>query len=113
MKFYIWEFYKICQHIPVLVKIRHQEQTLSTKTYMHFYMYLKYNSLNIYYTAPWPLVRKRTIRIERPQLVGEVSANFLRIEDVTSWLVQRVPMAVNLGFLERTLNIYQSEKCCE
>jgi hypothetical protein len=28
------------------------------------------------------LVRKRTIPTERPQLVGEVSANFLRVEGI-------------------------------
>jgi hypothetical protein len=46
------------------------------------------------------LVRKRTIPAERPPYVGEVSANFLRIEDV-AWSAQRIPTAVNLGFLDR------------
>jgi hypothetical protein len=46
-------------------------------------------------------VRKRTIPTERPSLVGEVSANFLPIEGV-AWSVQRIPTAVNLGFLDRS-----------
>jgi hypothetical protein len=33
-------------------------------------------------------------------LVGEVSANFLRVE-VFKWSAQRIPMAINLGFLHR------------
>jgi hypothetical protein len=41
---------------------------------------------------PWPLVRKRTIPTERPPLVGEVSVG---------WSAQRIPTAVNLGFLDR------------
>jgi hypothetical protein len=47
------------------------------------------------------LVRKRAIPTERPSLVGEVSANFLRIEGV-AWSAQRIPTAVNLGFLDRS-----------
>jgi hypothetical protein len=39
------------------------------------------------------LVRKRTIPTERPPLVGEVSANFLRIEGV-AWSARRIPTAV-------------------
>jgi hypothetical protein len=31
---------------------------------------------NVLVKTPWPLVRKRTIRTERPPHVGEVSANF-------------------------------------
>jgi hypothetical protein len=45
------------------------------------------------------LVRKRTIPTDRPPLVGEVSANFLRIEGV-AWSAQRIPTAVNLGFID-------------
>jgi hypothetical protein len=45
--------------------------------------------------------RKRTIQTERPPLVGEVSANFLRVESV-AWSAQRIPTAVNLGFLDRS-----------
>jgi hypothetical protein len=48
--------------------------------------------------TPYPLVRKRTIPTERPPLVGEVSANFLRIEGV-AWSEQRIPPAVNSVFL--------------
>jgi hypothetical protein len=44
--------------------------------------------------TPCPLVRKRTIPTERPPIVGEVSANFLRIEGV-AWSVQRIPPVVN------------------
>jgi hypothetical protein len=39
------------------------------------------------------LVRKRTILTERPQLVVEVSANFLQIEGV-AWSAQRTTTAV-------------------
>jgi hypothetical protein len=39
------------------------------------------------------LVRKRTIPTERPPLLGVVSANSLRIEDV-AWSAQRIPTAV-------------------
>jgi hypothetical protein len=45
------------------------------------------------------IVHKQTIPTERPPLVNEVSANFLRVEGV-AWSVQRIPMAVNLGFLD-------------
>jgi hypothetical protein len=45
------------------------------------------------------IVRKETIPTERPPLVGEVSANFLRIESV-AWSAQRIPMAADLGFLD-------------
>jgi hypothetical protein len=47
------------------------------------------------------LVRNRIIPTERPPLVGEVSANFLRVEGV-AWSVQRIPTAVNLGFIDRS-----------
>jgi hypothetical protein len=46
------------------------------------------------------VVRKRTIPTERPPLVDEVSAN-LRVEGV-AWSAQRIPTAVNLGFLDRS-----------
>jgi hypothetical protein len=39
------------------------------------------------------LVRERTIPTERPPLVGEVSANFLRIDGVP-WSARRIPTAV-------------------
>jgi hypothetical protein len=51
--------------------------------------------------TPWLFVRKRTISTERPPLVGEVSANFLRIESV-AWSAQRIPKAVKLGFPDRS-----------
>jgi hypothetical protein len=40
------------------------------------------------------------IPTERPLLVGEVSANFCKVESV-GWSAQQIPMAVNLGFLDR------------
>jgi hypothetical protein len=46
------------------------------------------------------LVRKQTIPIEQPPLVGEVSANFFRIKGV-AWSAQQTPTAVNLGFLDQ------------
>jgi hypothetical protein len=45
------------------------------------------------------LARKQTIPTEWPPLVGEVSANFLRVEGF-AWSAQRIPTAVNLGFLD-------------
>jgi hypothetical protein len=45
------------------------------------------------------LGRKRTIPTERPPLVGEVSANFLRAE-VVPWSARRIPTTVNLDFLD-------------
>jgi hypothetical protein len=47
------------------------------------------------------LVRKRTTPTKRPPLVGKVSANLLRVEGV-AWSAQRIPMAVNLGFLDQS-----------
>jgi hypothetical protein len=47
------------------------------------------------------LVRERTIPTERPPLVGEVSANFLRIEGVAR-SAQRISTIVNLSFLGRS-----------
>jgi hypothetical protein len=43
-------------------------------------------------TNSMPLVRKRTIPTEQLLLVGEVSA----------WSAQRIPMAVNFGFLDHS-----------
>jgi CRISPR/Cas system-associated protein Csm6 len=47
------------------------------------------------------LVSKRATTTERPPLVGEVIANFLRTEGV-AWSVQQITTAVNLGFLDRS-----------
>jgi hypothetical protein len=47
------------------------------------------------------VVRNRNIPTERPPLVGEVSANLLRVEGV-AWSAQRIPTADNLGFLDRS-----------
>jgi hypothetical protein len=47
------------------------------------------------------VVLKRAIPTERPPLVSEVSANLLRVEGV-AWSAQRIPTAVNLGFLDRS-----------
>jgi hypothetical protein len=48
-------------------------------------------------------VRERTIPTERPPIVGEVIANFLRIEGAT-WSAWRIPTAVFsvFGFLDRS-----------
>jgi hypothetical protein len=46
------------------------------------------------------VARKQTIRTERPPLVGEVSCQPLRVKGV-AWSAQRIPTAVNLGFLDR------------
>jgi hypothetical protein len=45
------------------------------------------------------LVRKRNIPTERPPLVGEISANFLRIESFAC-SAQQISTAVNLGFVD-------------
>jgi hypothetical protein len=42
------------------------------------------------------LVRKRTIPYRPTAAVGEVSANFLRIEGL-AWSAQRIPTAVNFS----------------
>jgi hypothetical protein len=47
------------------------------------------------------LVCERTIRTERPPLVGKVSANFCGQRGV-AWSVLRIPYGRNLGFLDRT-----------
>jgi hypothetical protein len=50
-------------------------------------------------------VRERTIPTELPPLVGEVIANFLRIEGAT-WSAWRIPSAVFLDFLDRSRYFY-------
>jgi hypothetical protein len=56
-------------------------------------------SISLYYSVA--VVRKRTIPTKRPPLVGEVSASQpLRVEGV-AWSAQRIPTAVNLGFLDQ------------
>jgi hypothetical protein len=47
------------------------------------------------------LVHERPIPTEGPQLVGELSANFLGIEGV-AWSAQRIPTVIILGFLDRS-----------
>jgi hypothetical protein len=53
---------------------------------------------------------------ERPPLVGEVDANFLRIDGVP-WSAQRIPTAVNHGFLDRNFTLPYSPninwECCQ
>jgi hypothetical protein len=44
---------------------------------------------------------------ELPPLVGEVSANFLRVEGV-AWSAQRIPTAVNLDFLDQGPLLFHS-----
>jgi hypothetical protein len=46
-------------------------------------------------------VRERTIPTERPPLVGEVIANFFRIEGAT-WSAWRILYGRILGFLDRS-----------
>jgi hypothetical protein len=50
-------------------------------------------------------VRERTIPTERPPLVGEVRANFLRIKGAT-WSAWRIPTAVISVFLTGTATFY-------
>jgi hypothetical protein len=45
------------------------------------------------------LVRKQTIQTERPPHVGEVSTKFT--DEGIEWSAQRIPTAVNPGFLYR------------
>jgi hypothetical protein len=51
-------------------------------------------------------VRERTVPTERPPLVGEVIANFLRIEGST-WSAWRIPTAVLSISREEQLLFYQ------
>jgi hypothetical protein len=67
--------------------------TASTKTTEQNKKKKKLNSVAV--------VRKRTIPTKRPPLVGEVSANSLRVEGV-AWSAERIPTAVKLGLLERS-----------
>jgi hypothetical protein len=53
------------------------------------------------------LVGEQTMPTERPPLVGEVSANILRIECV-AWSAQRIPTVVNFGFLDRSRYFFLS-----
>jgi hypothetical protein len=46
------------------------------------------------------LVRERTIPTERPPLVGEVVSTFA--DRGVAWSAQRIPTAVNFGFLDRS-----------
>jgi hypothetical protein len=54
---------------------------------------------------PWLLVRNRTIPIHRPVRVGEVNANFCGKVGVAC-SAQQVHTAVNLGFLDRSRNLF-------
>jgi hypothetical protein len=60
----------------------------------------------IMFTYSVALVCEQTIPIERPPLVGEVSANFLRIE---GWRVVGAAdrFGRNLGFLDRSRYFFQ------
>jgi hypothetical protein len=51
------------------------------------------------------VVCNRTIPTERLPLLGEVSANFLQVEGV-AWSAQRIPRAVNLGFLDQSRHFF-------
>jgi hypothetical protein len=52
------------------------------------------------YRTTWLVVRKRTIPTELPPLLSDASANFCG-EGVT-WSAQRIPVAVNLSFQDRS-----------
>jgi hypothetical protein len=54
-----------------------------------------------YIQIPWLLVRKRAITTELPPLVVAVSANCCEYGTV-AWSAQQIPMAVNLGVLDRS-----------
>jgi hypothetical protein len=66
-------------------------------TPISYKMFLCIYQKNIQMCNSVALVRKRIIPTERPPLVSEVK--LLRIEDV-AWSAQRIPTAVNLGFLD-------------
>jgi hypothetical protein len=68
-------FYRI--HLQLVKKLRSKN---SNQMFSNRHNTTPLNTSTTY--TPWPLFRKRTIPIERPPLVGEVSANFLRIEGV-------------------------------
>jgi hypothetical protein len=55
------------------------------------------------------LVRERTVPTERPLLVDEVSAAFLWTEGV-DWSARWIPYGRNLGYLDQTSLIQQSQK---
>jgi hypothetical protein len=55
------------------------------------------------------LVRKRTIPTKRPPLSAK-QCRLLRVEGVT-WSAQRIPTAVNLGFLDRSRFFKQLLSC--
>jgi hypothetical protein len=56
-------------------------------------------NLKIFKKTLWTLVRKQTIPTKRPPLVSKISANILQTEGVV-WSAQRIPMAIDLGFLD-------------
>jgi hypothetical protein len=72
-------------------------------TYIYIYIYVLHRDPFIIKTKliSVVLVLERTIPTERLPLVGEVSANILRIESV-AWSAQRITTVVNLGFLDRS-----------
>jgi hypothetical protein len=65
-------------------------QQLQVYVVTYFYV-MKRNSVALFC--------KQTIQTERLPLVGELNANFLRIEGV-AWSARRIPTAVNLDFLD-------------
>jgi hypothetical protein len=86
--------------LPVVYFICEQSSAtaaLHTGRYSNFYYTLRQKQKG----NPWHVVRKRTMPTERPSLVGEVSANFLRIAGA-AWSAQRNSTVVNLGFLDRS-----------
>jgi hypothetical protein len=65
--------------LPVLVQVASRARGSGGRHSASLSGYDDDNNNNSNYVA---LVCERTIRTERPQLVGEVSTNFLRIEGV-------------------------------
>jgi hypothetical protein len=57
-----------------------------------FYFFSIHFNVILPYTPKNAMVRERTIPTERPPLVGEVIANFLRVEGAT-WSAWRIPTA--------------------
>jgi hypothetical protein len=61
--------------------------------------------------TPWRSVSKPAILTDLPPLVGELSANCCWQRGV-AWSAQRIPTAIDLGFLDRTVSWLQSSSAC-
>jgi hypothetical protein len=92
----VWHTTSLCSRNEV-PSGKETQQTLKTApSHEQHYTNVKKRKLNSV-----ALVCKRTKPTEQPPLTGEVSVNFSRTEGV-AWLGQRIPTAVNLGFLDWT-----------